>query len=229
MWSGQRNHFADRYRVLAPDLPGFGQSSPISGVYSMRQFADDLAELLGALEISDPVIFCGLSMGGYIGWQFWQHHRERLAALIMCDTRAAADSAEVARGRRYMAEQVLSNGIGSIAEDMSSKLFAPSTLEQAPAFLQPTQEVMRSTRPQTIAAAQRGMADRDDATGLLPQIDRPSLLIAGQHDVISTPDEMQSIAEQIPGAQFQMVPDAGHLAPMERPEVVNGIIDEFLM
>ena len=79
-----------------------------------------------------------------------------------------------------------------------------------------------------MAAAQRGMADRDDATALLSQIDLPALLLAGQYDVISTPDEMRSIAEQIPGAQFQIVPEAGHLAPLERPDLVNRMIDEFL-
>ncbi len=228
MWSGQWDHYQDRYRVLAPDLAGFGQSSAIDGVYSMRQFADDLAAMLAAMELAEPVIFCGLSMGGYIAWQFWQHHRQRLAGFVLCDTRAAADSEEVATGRRYMAQQVLRTGIGSIAEDMANKLFAPSTLDSDPPYLRATQEIMRSTRPESIAAAQRGMADREDATSLLAQIDVPTLVIAGQHDVISTPTEMQSIADQIAEAEFQVVPDAGHLAPLEQPTLVNRAIDQFL-
>ena len=116
MWSAQIDALAGRYRVIAPDLRGFGESSlgdadPEVGV-SMERYADDLAELLDVLAVADPVVLVGFSMGGYIAWQFVRKHAVRLRALIQCDTRAAADSddlAVVARAAASGAGEALSH------------------------------------------------------------------------------------------------------------------------
>src|SRR5438477_10780764 len=99
MWQGQIEGLSDMCRVIAPDLRGFGKSSVTPGVVTMEQMADDVAALLDELSITERIIFCGLSMGGYVAWQFAFRHRPRLAKLILCDTRAVADSLEVASGR----------------------------------------------------------------------------------------------------------------------------------
>ena len=91
MWQAQIEEFSRTHRVIAPDLRGFGGTDGALYSVSMEQFADDLAELLDALAVEGPVIFCGLSMGGYIAWQFTQRHRNRISKLIVCDTRAAAE------------------------------------------------------------------------------------------------------------------------------------------
>src|SRR5687768_13865152 len=88
MWQVQIDGLAERYRVIAPDLRGFGQSSVTQGLVTMQRMADDIAELLSGIKLSEPVVFCGLSMGGYVAWQFALRHRQRLARLILCDTRA---------------------------------------------------------------------------------------------------------------------------------------------
>src|SRR4051812_14800581 len=93
MWRHQIAHFAATHRVIAPDLRGFGRSSVTPGVVTMKQFADDLAAILPALGENRPVVLCGLSMGGYVAWQFVEHHPSKLAALIVCDSKAATDSA----------------------------------------------------------------------------------------------------------------------------------------
>src|SRR5688500_5812427 len=95
MWRAQVSDLAQDHRVIAPDLRGFGQSSPITAddaVVTMAQYADDLAALLCALNINEPVTFCGFSMGGYIAWQFAARHANQLGRLILCDTKAAADT-----------------------------------------------------------------------------------------------------------------------------------------
>src|SRR6202008_1566308 len=104
MWKHQIDEFAKSHLVIAPDLRGFGKSTATSGETSMRQFADDLAAMLDALQITEPVVYCGLSMGGSIGWQFVQQQRRRLRGLIVCDARAAADTPEAAKGRAALAE-----------------------------------------------------------------------------------------------------------------------------
>ena len=91
MWREQIQHFRGTHRVIAPDLRGFGQSDVTPGTITMQRHAEDLAHLLDALRVKNPVCLCGLSMGGYIAWQFVQMHHGRLGSLILCDTKAGAD------------------------------------------------------------------------------------------------------------------------------------------
>lgn len=228
MWQGQIEALSASRRVIAPDLRGFGDSDVTDDVVTMEQFADDLAALLDALAVAEPVAFCGLSMGGYIGWQFFQRHRGRLSHLIQCDTRATADTNEARAARLKAAEIVLKEGTQPIAASMLPKLFAESTAADNPTVVEATRQVMLNTSRQAIAAAQRGMAERPDVTALLGAIDVPTLILVGQHDVISPPDEMRAIAAAIPGARFVQIDAAGHMAPLEQPAAFNAAIREFL-
>jgi pimeloyl-ACP methyl ester carboxylesterase len=228
MWSGQLETLAASNRVIAPDLRGFGASSVTAGTVTMSQFADDLAGLLTALGINQPVVFCGLSMGGYVAWQFALRHRPKLAKLILADTRAVADSPDAAAGRLKTADKALAEGAGVVAEAMLPKLFAPETAAQNPALVAATKDVILRTSPVGIAAALRGMAERPDVTGRLGELDLPALLICGQHDAISTPAEMREIASKMPSSRFALIASAGHMAPLEKPAEVNRAIAEFV-
>ncbi len=228
MWHGQIGQFAATCRVIAPDLRGFGQSPVTDEPVTMATYADDLAALLDALNVTEPVCFCGLSMGGYIAWEFVARHRHRLGSLILCDTRAAADNEAARRTREQAARRVLKEGPDFLADGMIDKLFVKSTREQHPEIITQTQQVIRSTSPVSIAAASRAMAARPDVTGRLPDIDVPTLLLVGQHDAISPPSEMRRIATALPHATFVEIPDAGHMAPLERPDAVNAAIEYFL-
>jgi len=227
MWERQIGAFRESHRVIAPDLRGFGGSSVTEGVVTMADFADDLATLLDRIGVTEPVCFCGLSMGGYIGWDFVRRHRERMNALIVCDSRAGGDSNETRQTRRLTAERVLAEGSGFLAESLSNKLFAPVTRSENPQLIAGLRDVITRTSPAAIAAASLGMAQREDATSLLPQIDVPTLLVVGEHDVISTANEMREMAEAIPGSQLAVIDRAGHMAPLEQPEAVNSAMRAF--
>jgi len=228
MWAAQIEEFSKTHRVLAPDLRGFGQTDGALYSVSMEQFADDLVRLLDAVGAAGPVHFCGLSMGGYIGWQFAQRHPDRLARLILCDTRAAADSPDAAANRLKMADLVLKEGPEPVARAMMPKLFAHCTTQQCPALVEQVRQMVMSSAPVAIAGAQRGMAVRPDVTERLGAIRVPTLVLCGQHDAISPVDEMKSFAVQIPGAVFVEIPLAGHMAPMEQPRLVNAALRAFL-
>lgn len=228
MWSAQIDDLAKWYTVIAPDLRGFGQSEIVDGPVTMQTYADDLAALLDAMGITDPVHLCGLSMGGYIAWAFVEQHRNRLASLILCDTRATADNEAARKTRELTAQRVLREGPDFLASDLIDKLFVKSTREQRPEIIEQTKQVIRSTHPTTIAAASRAMAARPDVTDRLPSIDLPTLIIVGEHDAISPPSEMHEIADALPHATFVEIKDAGHMAPLERPEPVNAAIENFL-
>jgi 3-oxoadipate enol-lactonase len=228
MWQGQLDGLADRYLLIAPDLRGFGASDVTAGTVSMQQMADDIAALLAAMQVTEPVAFCGLSMGGYVAWQFALRHPQRLARLILCDTRAIADAPEAAEGRRKTASKVLTEGAKVVADAMLPKFFAPATQQRHPEVIEATRQVILRTNPQGIAAALLGMAERPDVTSRLAEIRVPALVICGRHDVISAPAEMRQIAEQLPDARFVEIEDAGHMAPFEQPAAVNSAIREFL-
>jgi len=228
MWQGQLDGLAREFQVIAPDLRGFGRSDVTPDAVSMQQFADDLAALLDARHITQPVALCGLSMGGYIAWQFWQRHAHRLSHLILCDTRAVADTAEAAHARRENAQSVVRYGASALAVTMIPKLFAEKTLNERPAIVEATRQVMLNNAPLGIAAALQGMADRTDMTSALPQIQVPALVICGQHDVISPPDEMRGIAQTLPDGSYVEIAEAGHMSPLEQPAPVNQAILAFL-
>lgn len=231
MWDAQRAAFNSSCRVIIPDLCGFGQSRNDSFTeekLTMTRLADDCAEILNQLEIAEPVMFCGLSMGGYIAWEFARWHREKLAGLIVCDSRALPDTAETVNTRKKSADELRANGSEQLIAAMSLKLFSQQTIQNKPEVIEAVKTQMKQADPLAMAAAQFGMAERFDATELLPELDVPALLLGGEDDIISPPTEMSEIATAMPNAQFVEIPQAGHMAPMENPEAVNTAISGFL-
>ncbi len=228
MWIHQIEEFASRHRVLAPDLRGFGKSVVTAGTVTMQQHADDLAAILDKMEINDPIVFCGLSMGGYIAWQFVEKYGGRLAGLILCDTRAIADTEEAREGRIAMAKRVLQEDPEFVAEAMLPKLVARDTSASRPEIARAIREMIVGTAPNGIAAAQRGMAERPDVTQQLSTIKVPTLVIVGEHDEISRAQEMREIADAIPNSRFVEIAGAGHMTPMEQPEALNAAMRKFL-
>ena len=228
MWNAQIDRLSEAHRVIVPDLRGFGQSRASDEKVTMGQFADDLAALLDTLGIREPIVLCGLSMGGYIAFQFWRQYAARLRGMILCDTRALGDTPEMAAGRWEMADRVLREGPPPLVDMMMPKLFAAATVESQPEVVESLCRVMRSTAPRAIAAAGRGMAERPDATGWLPRIACPTLVVVGELDAISPPEEMREIAEAIPGARLVEIGGSGHMSPLEKPAEVNAAILEFL-
>jgi len=228
MWNAQIDALSRRYRVIAPDMRGFGRSGVDQTTVGMERLADDLAALLDALEVRRPVAMAGLSMGGYVAFQFWRKYGSQLAGLILLDTRSVADSAEVAAGRLEMAERVLREGPAPLIDNMTPRLFAKTVLDSRPDIVDTLQHVMLNTDRRAIAAALRGMAERPDVTGMLAKIDCPTLVIVGQEDAISTSDEMHEIARAIPTAEFLEIAGSGHMTTMEKPGEVNAALLEFL-
>ena len=228
MWDAQLAGLSVRARVIAPDLRGFGQSDATPGMVTMERFTDDLTGLLDGLKITQPIVLCGLSMGGYIAFAFARKYAARLAGLVLCDTRAAADTPEGVAGRKQMAARVLREGPAFIAEAMQPRMFSPTTLEKNFHVVDAWREMVLRCPPEGIAAAALGMAERPDATPRLGEIRCPTLVVCGADDVTSPPAEMQEIARQIPGAKYVEIPAAGHLSPLENPVAVNAAIEAFV-
>ena len=228
MWQAQIAHFQQQYTVIAPDLRGFGGSDVTVGTVSMKQHAEDLKELLAQLEVDEPVNFCGLSMGGYIAWEFWRHFPEKLKTLILCDTRSDADTEEGISNRLKMVDLVLRHGPEAVASAMIPNLLSKTSRDLYPEIAQDLIAEIEAADPEGIAASQRGMAERDDFLDVLDQIQIPALLIVGSDDVLTPPNIMQEMAARIPEASCREIPRVGHMAPLEAADEVNQAIEEFL-
>lgn len=224
MWQPQIVALAPHFRVIAPDLRGFGLSDVPPGPYSMDLFAADLAGLLDNLGI-EQVILGGLSMGGYIAFAFMRHYPARVRALFLADTRANADTSDARVGRETNAQLAESQGAGAIADKMLPALLAPHATPELHAHVR---GIIERNQPQGIAAALRGMALRPDSTDLLAQINVPTLFIGGSEDTLTTPAVLHEMHAAVVGSQMVELPGAGHLSNLEQPDAFNAALLTFL-
>jgi 3-oxoadipate enol-lactonase len=241
MWDDAIPLLAERWRMIAPDMRGFGQSLWPAGdapqsvedisqgraSISIADYADDLAELIQAIGIKQPITLCGLSMGGYVAFQFALRHAQLLRALILCDTRAAADSPEAAAARQTTAERVMREGPVFLAESMIPKLFWSQSIENKLACVEQTKDVILRTDRRAIAAASLAMMLRSDVTAKLSAFSFPTLTICGEHDAISLVAEMQTWSKLIPQNQFHKITNAGHMSPAEQPVLFANAVNDF--
>ena len=229
MWSGELVTLLaeERYRLVALDWRGFGESDITSDISTMEQFADDVAGLMDVLGMQDAIL-CGLSMGGYAAFAFLRKYPQRLKGLILADTRPGADTAEGRANRENVARLALSEGTGAIADLQLPKLVSENTRQHHPEVEARIRQMINAATPQGIAAASRGMAQRTDSTDLLPTITCPTLVLVGEHDVLTPPDVAQDYASNIPNAQFVVIPNAGHLSNLEQPEAFLQALSGFL-
>ena len=226
MWQKQIDALGRQYRVLAPDLPGFGRSLlPPDAMLEMDDYAQAVAELLDAKAVDGPVHLAGFSMGGYIALAFARKFAGRLASLMLVDTKAAPDTPEAAQGRDALAKKVLETGSQVAAEAMIPKLFSPATHADQPEVVARVNEIMLDQSPEAVAAALGAMARRPDSTPGLAAIDIPALLIVGQEDAITPPAEMQKVANALKDASLVTIPGAGHMTTLEKP----GDVDEAML
>ncbi|SIO66054.1 3-oxoadipate enol-lactonase [Singulisphaera sp. GP187] len=229
MWKAQLAKIGSLYRVIAPDLRGHGRTAAPTGIYTMDEMADDVLDLLNALQLKEPVVLGGLSMGGYIALSLIARHPERVRALMLMDTRAGADSTATANARLELANTVESSRSNvPVIDAMLHKLFSEMTRSHHADRIEPIRQMMEKTPVRAVAGALRGMAARPDRTSDLARINVPTLVLVGEDDPITPPAEARTMAEAIPGAQFEIIPNAGHLAPLENPSASNTAILRFL-
>jgi 3-oxoadipate enol-lactonase len=227
IWRAQLEEL-EGYRRIAPDLRGMGESDAPDLGYGMGTYAADLAALLDTLGV-DEVVLCGLSMGGYVLFEFVRQWRERVRALILVDTRAEADGIEARRARDAAAAMARESGAEAIAGAMLPKILAPATAARAPDIVDRIRRMMAATPVAGIVGALAAMRDRHDSTGLLPTLaGLPTLVIVGEEDALTPPDGARRMAAAIPGARLVTIPGAGHLPPVERPSETTAAILDFL-
>jgi len=193
----------------------------------MTTYADDLSALLDAIGVDD-VVLCGLSMGGYVAFEFLRRWRDRVRGLVLMDTRAEADTPDGRRARDVQAALARDRGAAAIADAMLPRLFAEADASHSPAAARARRMILATPVPGLVGALS-AMRDRPDSTELLAGLDEIATLVAvGAHDRITPPDVAEAMADAIPGSRFEVIAGAGHVPPLERPAETTALLSDFL-
>ena len=228
LWTQQRIALSSRLRCIVPDLRGFGESTGVA--HDIDTFADDIAALLDQLEIEDAVI-CGLSMGGYIAMSMWRRHPGRVRALVLCDTKAGADTPEARTGRNDLIAKAKSEGAGAVAEAQIARMLGVDTHAERPEIVESMRAMMARQSTAAITGALQALRDRPDSRETLGTITVPTLVLVGEDDVLTPPSEAEAMMALLPPAahaQLELIAGAGHVSCMERPAAVTHALADFL-
>ena len=226
MWRHQLAGLS-RWKRIAPDLRGVGESSPGDREYSVGRYADDLVAVLDAVGVGQAVV-CGLSMGGYVLFELLRRYPERVRAAVLCDTRPQPDSPEARRNRDELAALAMERGPDAVAERLLPGLLAPATLADQPEVMTQCRDMARRLSVAGMVGALRAMRERPDSTPLLGTIRVPTLVVVGAEDRTTPPPVAQAMAQAIPGARYAVILGAGHVAPLEQPLATSRVLAEFL-
>ena len=228
MWRPQVEHLGlAGWRVVAPDLRGYGKTPAVPGTTAWEDFARDVVGLLDHLEI-ERFFLGGLSMGGQIVMEVHRLVAHRIRGLLLADTSPEAESGQGRRARHATADRLLREGMGAYADEVLPLMVGPHTRLTRPAVTQHVLRMMRGTSPAGAAAALRARAERPDYLQMLERVAVPTLVVVGRDDEYTPVSTAQLMAERLPHSTLAIVEGTGHLPNLERPTEFNAILDAFL-
>jgi pimeloyl-ACP methyl ester carboxylesterase len=214
--------------LIAPDLRGFGATPLSDDEPSVDVYADDVVAELDRRGI-DQAVVGGVSLGGYIVMSMLRRYPTRVAAVVLADTKAAADTAEAAANRLRIADQVVAEGSARVlVDELAPRLVGSTTRSRRPDVLARVTELVRSASPAAVAWAQRAMAARPDSSDVLAQASLPALVLVGAEDEITPENDARAMVERMSAARLVVLPEAGHLSPMETPTAFASAVSAFM-
>lgn len=225
MWRPQVPALARAYRVVMPDLRGFGESDSVPA--SVEELAEDMHALVEHLRLP-PFVLGGFSMGGYVLFRYLARHADRVKAVMLLDTRAEPDTPE-GKQRRYAAiDRITNEGPKGFLEDFLRLVVSPRTMESRPEIMAEVRRLMERDRLPSLTGGLRALAERPDNVPLLASIRAPTLIIVGEDDKATPVDSARKMHEAIKGSKLVIIPGAGHVSNIEQPDLVNGALLEFM-
>lgn len=228
MWQPQLAGLADAsWRLLAPDLRGYGESTVVPGRTTLDVFAADLAALLDHLGV-ERVVIGGLSMGGQIVMEFCRQYPARVRGVVLAATSPVAETEEGKCARHAMAERLLREGMGGYADEVLMKMLAPASIAASPAMAAQVLGMMRRTDPRGAAAALRGRADRPSYEPTLAELRAPALICVGDADAFTTRADAELMRRLVRRSQLLWLPGVGHMPNLERGAEFNAALRGFL-
>lgn len=222
MWEPQRAALvAGGFRVITPDLRGFGESEAPAEGYDMNTYADDVVALLNYLGIGRAVIG-GMSMGGYVLLNLLERHRERVAGAGFFVTRSRADDLAEKNRRSDLAAQAARGE--RVVDAFASLLFE----DGEPGLVAAARGWMEGVTPRALAGGLLAMRNRKDYTVQVRSWGIPALVVGAEKDRCVPPEHSRYLAAALPNGTSHVIPGAGHMVNMERPDEFNACLLAFL-
>jgi len=226
-WSSLAATSWSRYKLILPDLRAHGRSEVGSGAATMAKHADDMLRLLDAEQVTKAV-FVGVSIGGYILFEFWRRHRERVQALVLSNTRAEPDTEQGRANRMKSIEDARLRGTAPFLDSQLGNFIGQTTRTNRPDIAAKARRMMSALTVDGLAAVQQGMAERPDSVPTLRGINVPTLVIAGEEDTLTPLANAQVIQQHIRGARLSVIPKVGHYAALENSGEFDRVLRQFL-
>ena len=226
MWEPQRAA-APGWRIVTPSLPGF-DGRPLLGDHTMAAYTRDLLDTLDRAGI-ERAVFGGLSLGGYVLFELMRQAPERVAGLILADTRTSVDTADRLAARRRSIDRARSGGPTAIADDMLPGILGPTTHAHRPGVVAHVRRLIEAQPAETIVAGLQAIMTRVDSAAVLPTVAVPTTVIVGDEDVITPPSDAEFMHRLIDGATLVTIPGAGHMANLETPDAFNVAMHALLV
>jgi len=227
IWVPIRTAVEQAARVITPDLRGFGGSDAPEDGYDLDSLAGDVVELADRLGLARFVLG-GHSMGGYVALRVAALRADRLAGLVLVDTRAEADGPDARERRNAAIARIRRGEADAFLDEFVPNLLGPSTRGRAPRLLAELRTIAGAIPPHVLAGCLAGMRDRPDGTALLAGLDIPALVLVGSEDAITPPQAARAMAGALPRAELVEVPLAGHTPSVERPITTAEALLAFL-
>ena len=225
-WIPVSRFLSSRYCLVMPDLRGHGESGLGDGVATMQKHVSDLVRILNDADV-ERVPLVGVSIGGYIIFEFWRRFRDRIRGLVLCNTKARSDTPEARRARLESAGDVLQHGTEPFFDGMAQKCFGETTKHSRPDLVEGALRMMRKMSDEDVGGVQRGMAERTDSMATLKTINVPTLIITGDEDRMTGVPEAELMKQNVQNSQMKVVTKAGHYSPWEQPEEVGRVLRQF--
>jgi len=227
MWQPQLDGLAEAGRLLAPDLPGFGASAGTPTIDELDDLARIIYEDTRAQGV-DNVTVAGCSIGGYLAFGLLRVAPGFVRSLALINTKASPDNDQARANRLALAARVKREGCRFLVDEWPQTALSEETMTHQLDVVAAIQAMISEATPDGVAAAQLAMAGRPDSTGLLKDIDVPTVVIHGLDDRFVSEAEARAMADTIPQATFVGVPRAGHIPGMEQPERVNAALRDLI-
>lgn len=226
IWNEQINLFSEKFYCLAPDLPGFGESSPPDHAITFEYYVDCVLNYLKEAKV-DKAIWCGLSMGGYLALRMYERAPEQCRALILCDTMTSADGNE-AKLKRWETIKALQKSRKDFTEAQWQALIGESS-KGNDVLKKHFADLAGKTSDKGITAGLVALATRTDSTRGLAKISVPTLILVGEEDKVTPVSESELMAKAITGSQIKILKKTGHLVNFENPQTFNDHVADFLL
>ncbi|MFD6795907.1 MULTISPECIES: alpha/beta fold hydrolase [Prauserella salsuginis group] len=233
MWWPQRERLTTAgWRVIAPDLRGYGETPSSDTCTPLEVFAGDLLALLDELDV-EHFILGGLSMGGQIALATHRLLRERseqyrIRRMLIAASSPHPEDATGVRARHATADRLLTDGMERFAEDMLPRMLAPASIRRLPATARHVRRMMAAAPPNGAAAALRGRAMRPDYRTELAEVTVPTLVVVGRHDTLTPVPIARDTAAALPRGRLAVLDGTAHLPNLEHEVAFNDTVQHFL-